>query len=99
MSGGDRIGLRGLAVMCLGFLTSLLSLMAARGRARSVPEGGGGRTSPASWIGILIQGLAIGIVTFGPQRVALVPTSPLAPGEALILGVLLPTVIGLFVMP
>jgi protein-S-isoprenylcysteine O-methyltransferase Ste14 len=97
MFGSDPIGLPGLAVMGLGFLAFLLSLMAARGRGRSKPEGGGGRKSAASWIGILIQGLAIGIVGVGPQRVALDPMSPLALGEAVIIGILMATAIGLFV--
>jgi protein-S-isoprenylcysteine O-methyltransferase Ste14 len=97
MFGSDPIGLPGLAVMGLGFLAFMLSLMAARGRGRSKPDGGGGRKSPASWIGILIQGLAIGMVGVGPQRVALDPMSPLALGEAVIIGILMATAIGLFV--
>ena len=71
--------------------------MAARGRGTNTPEGGGGRKSAASWIGILIQGLAIGIVSFGPQRVVLDPMSPLALGEALIIALLMATAIALFV--
>jgi protein-S-isoprenylcysteine O-methyltransferase Ste14 len=97
MFGNDPIGLPGLAVMGLGYLAFLLSLVAARGRGRSRSEGDGGRKSAASWIGILIQGLAIGIVSFGPQRVALAPTSPLALGEALIIGILMTLGIALFV--
>jgi protein-S-isoprenylcysteine O-methyltransferase Ste14 len=97
MFGSDPIGLPGLAVMGLGFLALLLSVMAARGRGGNTPEDGGGKKSRASWIGILIQGLAIGIVCFGPQRVSLDPSSSLALGEALIIGVLMATGIGLFV--
>ena len=97
MFGSDPVGLPGLAVLGLGFVAFLLSLMAARSRGRGKPAGGGGRQSAASWIGILIQGLAIGIVGFGPQRVALDPMSPLALGEALIIGILMAAGIGLFV--
>lgn len=97
MFGSDPIGLPGLAVLGLGFVVFLLSLMAARSRGRGKPEGGGGRQSAASWIGILIQSLAFGIVGFGPQRVTLDPMSPLALGEASIIAILMAAGIGLFV--
>ncbi|MEG3124739.1 methyltransferase family protein [Sphingomonas sp. GB1N7] len=96
MRPGDPVGWPGLIALGLGFVLFLAALFAARLRGARKPEGGGGQRVNRSWIGILVQGLGIGLSSFGPQNIALDPASPLALGEAAIVAALMAATVGLF---
>jgi protein-S-isoprenylcysteine O-methyltransferase Ste14 len=97
MLGSDPIGLPGLAVMGLGFTLFLIALLVARARKGAGPERGATR-SISSWLGIVIQGFAIGLMSYGPVRVELDPLSRLALGEAVAIAVLMGGAIALFAL-
>ena len=91
----DPIGLPGIAAFFVGALAFILSVFAARGR-------GGGRESGAtrsraSLVGIIVQGIGIGIAGFGVQHVTLDPLSTKALVEAAVVAMLMAGAVGLFV--
>ncbi len=91
---GDPVGLPGLAVLAVGFVVFLLSLAIARSRRE--PGEAGSRKSRRSILGIVVQGVGIGIGGFGPPWIALDPLSATALIEAAIVATLMATTIGLF---
>ncbi|WP_425230271.1 methyltransferase family protein [Sphingomonas sp.] len=92
----DPTGLPALAALALGFLVFFVSLLLARTR-RVLDAGEAGATrSPASVLGIALQGLGIGTASFGPQRVTLDPLSPAALMQAALVAVLMAGAVALF---
>ena len=83
----DPVGLPGLAAIALGFLVFLLALLAARLRAGRGMKVADTQRRNASIIWIIVQGIGIAIVGYGPVRVLLDPTSPkaIAEGTAVLL--------------
>ncbi|GAA0300415.1 protein-S-isoprenylcysteine O-methyltransferase [Sphingomonas oligophenolica] len=77
----DPVGLPGLAAIALGFVIFLFALLAARLRAGRGATVAVTRRKNASIVWIIVQGIAIGIVGFGPLRVLLDPGSPKAIAE------------------
>lgn len=72
----DPVGLPGLAAMAAGFMVFMMTLFAARMRARRDTADQGGKRDNRSVLGIVLQGFAIGMVAFGPIRTNLDPLSP-----------------------
>lgn len=89
------VGLPGLATLALGFVLFVASLLVARGR--STPDiGGGGKRSLRSLGGVMLQGLGIAIIGFGPIRAVLPAASPGAIAGGLAVAVLMGGAIALF---
>lgn len=94
----EPVGLPGLAALALGgvgFATSLI--LARRGRELTTVEEKGARNAPSATVGVVVQGLGIGIAGFGAQRVTLDPLSPLALTQAAAVATLMAAAIALFV--
>lgn len=89
------VGLPGLAVIALGITLFFASLLLAN--TRSKPETGKAIRARRSWIGVVIQGIAIGIVGTGPIRIVLDPLSAAALAEAALVAVLMAAVLWLFI--
>ncbi|HEY2712877.1 MAG TPA: isoprenylcysteine carboxylmethyltransferase family protein [Chthoniobacterales bacterium] len=94
---GDPVGLPGLLALGVGFFAFLAVLVAAQ-RRRAAAEGETtARRSPASIVGVAIQGLAIGFTSIGIQRATLDPLSAKALSEAGAVALLMAATVGLFV--
>lgn len=93
----DPIGLPGLAALALGFLCFAIAMLAARRRGSMTGREEGARRSRASTIGILVQGFGIFIAGFGPQYLALDPSSAAALGEGAGVALLMAAAVALFV--
>lgn len=94
----EPVGLPGLAALALGglaFATSLI--LARRTRELTAVEEKGGRNAPSATIGVIVQGLGIGIASFGPQRVTLDPLSSLALTQAAVVAAMMAAAVALFV--
>jgi protein-S-isoprenylcysteine O-methyltransferase Ste14 len=89
------VGTPGLIALMAGFVLFTFALIAAR-RRLGPSSGPPARRSAASLIGILIQGLALAIVGFGPILASLPPASQLAVGEGAAVGALMLIAVGLF---
>lgn len=61
----DAVALPGLGALALGFLSFIVALVAARSRAAETKRTTDTASLPASWLWIIVQGLAIGAVGFG----------------------------------
>ena len=92
----DPVGLPGMAVMAIGFLLFLIALLAARFRANRVDQSQAKQRSNGSLAGIIVQGIGIGAVCFGPMRFTLDPLSSKAIGEAVVVAILTLATVGLF---
>ncbi len=92
----DPVGLPGLAAMAFGFFMFMAALFGARMRARSDADDTGGKRDNRSVLGIVLQGVAIGIVAFGPIRTILDPLSVAALATGAIVLLLMLCVAGLF---
>ena len=92
----DTVGLPGLAAIMLGFLVFFVALLAARARVARVPAAPLSQSAPITRLWIVVQGIGIGIVGFGPIRVALDPMSGKAIAEAVAVAVLMAGAVALF---
>ena len=92
----DTVGLPGLAAIMLGFLAFFVALLAARARVARVPAAPLSQSAPITRLWIVVQGIGIGVVGFGPIRVALDPMSGKAIAEAVAVAVLMAGAVALF---
>lgn len=92
----DTVGLPGLAAIMLGFLAFFVALLAARARVARVPAAPLSQSAPITRLWIVVQGIGIGVVGFGPIRVALDPMSGKAIAEAIAVAVLMAGAVALF---
>ncbi len=90
------VGLPGLAAIMTGFLAFFLALMVARMRASKDAAAPVARKASITWLWIIVQGIGIGLVGFGPIVVALDPMSIAALTEAGIVLLLMAGAVGLF---
>jgi protein-S-isoprenylcysteine O-methyltransferase Ste14 len=89
------VGWPGLIALLIGFAAFMLSVTVTRVR-RSDEAAGAGRKSAVSIAGIVLQGIAFGLASFGNVEVGLPPTSPAAIGEALAVVLLLAAAVTIF---
>ena len=92
----DPVGLPGLAAIMLGFLAFFVALLAARARVARVPAAPISQSAPITRLWIVVQGVGIGAVGFGPITVALDPMSTPAIVEAVAIAALMGGAVGLF---
>ena len=93
----EPVGLPGLAALALGLLGFVIAvLLARRGRELTTVEEKGGQRARSATVGVVIQGLGMAIASFGPQRIALDPLSPLALVEAAAVAALMTAAMALF---
>ncbi|MES2097889.1 MAG: isoprenylcysteine carboxylmethyltransferase family protein [Pseudomonadota bacterium] len=92
----DPVGLPGLIALGLGFVLFAIALIAARARAKRGEKVANSGTAPASWIWIVVQGIAIGFAGFGRLTVKLDPLSAKAIVEAIVVMALMASAVGLF---
>ena len=92
----DPVGLPGLIALGVGMGVFVVSLLRARARGVKSPKSPDARRSNASIWGIVLQGIGIGIVGFGPIRVGLNPASTTALLEGSIVLVLILGAVWLF---
>ncbi|MFA6122760.1 MAG: isoprenylcysteine carboxylmethyltransferase family protein [Sphingomonas sp.] len=92
----DPVGLPGLIALGVGIGVFLVALLRARARGVKSPKSPDARRSNASIWGIVLQGIGIGIVGFGPIRVDLDPASATALIEGAIVLVLMLGAVWLF---
>lgn len=95
MTGGDPVGLPQIAALALGWFAFLIALFVA-GQRRTAEARRSGQRSGWSVIGIVVQGLGIGLAGFGPIRVALDPLSAPALGAAAVVLLLMAATVWLF---
>jgi protein-S-isoprenylcysteine O-methyltransferase Ste14 len=76
----DEVGLPGIAAFTLGLMIFFILLLLANWRRGREPSDG--TRMGGSWSGVVLQGLGIGVVSFGPVIVRLDPLSPVALIEA-----------------
>ena len=94
---GDPIGVPGLLALGIGFFAFLAAMIAAQ-RTRSSAQGETtARRSPASMVGVTIQGLAIGYTCIGVQRATLDPLSTNALVQAAAVAIFMGASVWLFV--
>ena len=90
------IGIPGLIAFMAGFVIFLATLLAARMRGRTQSPDKGGRRDNSSILWIILQGIGIGIVGFGPIAFRNGPTTiDQLISAAIVLGLML-TAVGLF---
>lgn len=97
ISGGDPVGLPGIAVMAGGLLAFLLAVLAARARREPGLAETGAQRSPRSMLGIAVQGVGIAIPGFGGPHVTLDPLGGAALVGAAVVAVLMGAAILLFI--
>ncbi len=89
------VGLPGLAVIAISFVSFVIALLIAR-RRTGVADTGQGQRSEKSWGGIAVQTIGIFSVGFGPIIVSLDPLGAPALLQALVVGLLMASEIWLF---
>lgn len=89
------VGWPGLAAMAAGFVAFQTAFFLARSN-RDRGDAATGQRAPRSWIGIVVQGLGIGVAALGPIAIRLDAVSPLALTEAALVAALMAAVAGLF---
>lgn len=92
----DPVGLPGLAAIMTGFLLFFIALMAARYRARRDVPAPVSRKASITWLWIIVQGIGIGVIGYGPILVTLDPMSAKAIVEAVAVLVLMLGAVWLF---
>jgi protein-S-isoprenylcysteine O-methyltransferase Ste14 len=89
------VGLPGLAIIAISFVSFVIALLIAR-RRTGVPDAGQGQRSEKSWGGIAVQTIGIFSVGFGPIMVSLDPLGAPALLQALVVGLFMASAIWLF---
>ncbi|MDB5680139.1 isoprenylcysteine carboxylmethyltransferase family protein [Sphingomonas bacterium] len=92
----DPVGLPGFAALMLGFVVFFAALMVARMRATKEAAAPIAQKASVTWLWIIVQGIGIGIIGFGPIRVALEAGSTKAIVEGLAVALLMGSAIALF---
>jgi protein-S-isoprenylcysteine O-methyltransferase Ste14 len=92
----DPVGLPGLAVLMLGFVVFIAALMVARMRASKDAAAPIAQKASVTWWWIVVQGIGIGIIGFGPVRVELDWGSTRAIVEAAVVALAMGGAIALF---
>jgi len=92
----DAVGLPGLFAIMAGFVIFFAALMLARMRATKEAAAPIAQKASVTWWWIVIQGIGIGIIGFGPVRVELESGSTKAIVEGIAVALLMGEAIGLF---